>query len=147
MRSSIPHHRCHDCDFDYDALHHRCLGDRTRRSKGRSLLDGLSSCPCDSGRGHSVGSYYSYLHPPSATCHLWHYLAHHHRFNRELHRLRLQTMNGALIRFTKIGRAAEVSGATWGRILRGIMLPLVLPAFGAGGYGWRRILCGHSRSH
>ena len=42
-------------------------------------------------------------------------------------------MNGALIQVHKeLEEAAEVSGATWGRILRGIMLPLVLPAFVSG---------------
>jgi hypothetical protein len=44
-----------------------------------------------------------------------------------------RTMNGALIQVHKeLEEAAEVSGATPERILRGIMLPLVLPAFVSG---------------
>ncbi|HET8564554.1 MAG TPA: iron ABC transporter permease, partial [Candidatus Binatia bacterium] len=105
------------------------------KSKGRSLLDGLTFLP------HSIPGVIIalaliilYLHPPLSYLPIYgtiwliaigltaSYIAFGSR-----------TMNGALIQVHReLEEAAEVSGAQWGRILRGIVLPLVLPAFVSG---------------
>lgn len=105
------------------------------RSKGRSLLDGLTFLPhAIPGVVIALALIILYLHPPLSYVPIYgtiwlitigltaSYIAFGSR-----------TMNGALIQVHKeLEEAAEVSGATWGRILRGIMLPLVLPAFVSG---------------
>jgi iron(III) transport system permease protein len=105
------------------------------KSKGRSLLDGLTFLPhAIPGVVIALALIILYLHPPLSYLPIYgtiwlitigltaSYIAFGSR-----------TMNGALIQVHKeLEEAAEVSGATWGRILRGIMLPLVLPAFVSG---------------
>jgi iron(III) transport system permease protein len=105
------------------------------RSKGRSLLDGLTFLPhAIPGVVIALALIILYLHPPLSYVPIYgtiwlitigltaSYIAFGSR-----------TMNGALIQVHKeLEEAAEVSGATWGRILRGIMLPLVLPAVVSG---------------
>lgn len=105
------------------------------KSTGRSLLDGLTFLPhAIPGVVIALALIILYLQPPLSYLPIYgtiwlitvgltaSYIAFGSR-----------TMNGALIQVHKeLEEAAEVSGATWGRILRGIMLPLVLPAFISG---------------
>jgi iron(III) transport system permease protein len=105
------------------------------RSKGRSLLDGLTFLPhAIPGVVIALALIILYLHPPLSYVPIYgtiwlitigltaSYIAFGSR-----------TMNGALIQVHReLEEAAEVSGAQWSRILRGIVLPLVLPAFISG---------------
>lgn len=105
------------------------------KSKGRSLLDGLTFLPhAIPGVVIALALIILYLQPPLSYLPIYgtiwliaigltaSYIAFGSR-----------TMNGALIQVHReLEEAAEVSGAQWRQILRRIVLPLVLPAFISG---------------